>query len=380
MARRSNGEGSVCRRRSDNRWMARLAYSDPVTDERKRITLYDRSAKGVRSKLAAARARVEAQAPPKDATRTVAAWLSHWRATTLAASDRKPSTRELYASLSRVHLEPPPFGATPLNRLRPSDVTGLVLALRSKGLSDSTIRSIYTVLRSALDGAVTDGLIARNPAALVKRPGIERAEARHLDAASVSMLLRAAEASRYHTTLVLVAATGLRKGEALALRWSDLDLDAGTLTVRATLARIGGKLIATTPKTARSRREIPLHEGMVAMLRRHRVTQATERLAAGDQWQNSGLLFTTELGGPVDPRNLLRIIESAAKTTGVEGIGVHTLRHSAAVAWLESGVHIKAVADLLGHSSIAITGDVYGHTSDGAARSAVEHLGGQLGL
>ncbi len=91
-------------------------------------------------------------------------------------------------------------------------------------------------------------------------------------------------------------------------------------------------------------------------------------------------MFCTELGRPVEPRNLLRVIETAAKTAGLEDIGVHTLRHTAAVAWLEAGTHIKAVADLLGHSSIAITGDVYGHTSDDAARVAVESLGERLGL
>ena len=91
-------------------------------------------------------------------------------------------------------------------------------------------------------------------------------------------------------------------------------------------------------------------------------------------------MFTTELGAPVDPRNLLRVIEGAAKTAGVEGVGVHTLRHCAAVAWLEAGVHIKAVADLLGHSSIAITGDVYGHTSDDTARAAVDGLSTALGI
>ena len=107
---------------------------------------------------------------------------------------------------------------------------------------------------------------------------------------------------------------------------------------------------------------------VVAMLRKRRAVQAAERLRAANQWQDSGLVFTTELGGPVGPRDLLRVIEVAAKAAGVEDVGVHTLRHSAAVAWLESGVHIKAVADLLGHSSIAITGDVYGHTSDDTAR------------
>jgi integrase len=102
--------------------------------------------------------------------------------------------------------------------------------------------------------------------------------------------------------------------------------------------------------------------------------------ARGNQWTDSGLVFTTEFGGPVDPRNLLRVIETAAETAGVEGIGVHTLRHSAAVDWLEAGVHIKAVADLLGHSSISITGDVYGHTSDDTARAAIDGRAGRLGL
>jgi integrase len=217
-------------------------------------------------------------------------------------------------------------------------------------------------------------------AALVKRPGIERREARHLDDADVTALLRAAEPSRYHPVLVLIAATGLRKGEALALRWDRVDLDAGTIKVAATIARINHKLVISEPKTDRSRRTVPLPPTVVAMLRKHRTDQKAERLRAGDQWTYSGLVFTTEVGVPVDPRNLLRVIESAARSAGVGDVGVHTLRHSAAVGWLEAGVHIKGVADLLGHSSIAITGDVYGHTSDDTARSAVDGRAGRLGL
>jgi len=245
--------------------------------------------------------------------------------------------------------------------------------------SDSTIRQTYTVLRSALDGAVRDGLLARNPAALVRRPGVERREARHLDADAVGAVLRHAEASRCHAAPVLIASTGLRKGEALALRWERVDLDAGTLKVAATLGRVGDRLVISEPKTDRARRTVPLSPSVVAMLRKHRTAQKAERLRAANLWQDSGLLFTTELGGPVDPRNLLRVIEVAAAAAGVDDVGVHTLRHSVAVGWLEAGVHIKAVADMLGHSSISITGDVYGHTSDDTARAAIDGLSGQLG-
>lgn len=118
----------------------------------------------------------------------------------------------------------------------------------------------------------------------------------------------------------------------------------------------------------------------MSLLKAQRASQAAERLHAGQRWTDTGLVFTTEFGGPVDPRNLLRTIESATDAAGVEDVGVHTLRHSAAVAWLEAGVHIKAVADLLGHSSISITGDIYGHTSDDTARAAIDGLSGALGL
>ena len=349
--------------------------------------MYGRTRAEVRGKLNQARERLGAGAPVRDATRSVGDWLAHWRVTSLAVSDRKLSTQTLYANLSRCHLEPAPFGAIPLNKLKPSDVEALVLSLRAKtktdgtrALSDSTIRQVYTVLRAGLDGAVRDGLIARNPAAVVKRPGVERREAKHLNDADLTAVLGAAEESRYHLVLVLIAATGLRKGEALALHWEHVDVDAGVLHVAATIMRINGRLVISEPKTDRSRRVVPLAPAVVAMLRRHRITQKEDRMRAGDQWTDSGLVFTTELGGPVDPRNLLRVMESAAKTAGVDGVGVHTLRHSAAVGWLEAGVHIKAVADLLGHSSVAITGDVYGHTSDDTARAAVDGRAGRLGL
>jgi integrase len=181
---------------------------------------------------------------------------------------------------------------------------------------------------------------------------------------------------------VLIAATGLRKGECLALSWdtSIVNLDDGWLKVRKTRGRVGTQLVFSEPKTERSRRTVPLSPAVVAMLRKHKTAQAAERLRAGNLWTDSGLVFTTEMGAPVDPRNFLRVLEDAAEAAGVAGVGVHTLRHSAAVGWLEAGVHIKAVADMLGHSSIAVTGDIYGHTSDDTARAAVDGWSGVLGL
>jgi integrase len=398
VAKRANNEGNV-RQRADGRWEARLSYIDPATGRRRSSSFYGPTAEAVRDKLDKARDRIKVEAPVQDSTTKLADWLAHWRATTLAASNRKESTKVLYANLSRKHLEPGSFGAIRIYKLRPSHVEGLVLTMRAKtkpgkrvdeddepepvrALSDSTIRSTYAVLRAALDGAVRDGLLARNPAALVKRPGVERREARHLDAAGVTAVLQAAQSSRYHPALVLIASTGLRRGECLALRWDTdvLNLDEGWIKVRRTIGRVGGRLMISEPKTDRARRTVPLSAAVVTMLRKHKAAQAAEKLRAVNQWRDSGLVFTTEFGGPVDPRNLLRVVEAAAASAGVEGVDVHTLRHSAAVAWLEAGVHIKAVADLLGHSSIAVTGDIYGHSSDATTRAAIDGLSGTLGL
>ena len=117
----------------------------------------------------------------------------------------------------------------------------------------------------------------------------------------------------------------------------DINLAKSELVVRHTLARIGGKLVLTAPKTARSRRRVPLHAGVVAQLRAHRKQQIQERLQTGDQWTDTSAVFATEFGTMVDPRNLLRTVEIAARKAGIEAVGAHSLRHSAAVAWLESG-------------------------------------------
>ena len=191
---------------------------------------------------------------------------------------------------------------------------------------------------------------------------------------------QAAKGLRYHLAVLLMATRGLRSGEVAGLMWADLDLDKGELVVRHTLSRVDGEVVLSEPKTDRSRRRVPLHAGLVTQLRAHRKQQVQERLHAGDRWTDTGAVFATEFGTMVDPRNLLRTVEIAAQKAGIEDVGAHSLRHSAAVAWLESGVHIKAAADLLGHASIAATGDLYGHISDDTARAAVDGLGTALGL
>ena len=379
MAKRTNGEGTV-RQRPNGQWEARISYRGD-DDKIVRRSFYGKTAADARRKMREALKRVEQDLPPVDATATLATWIDQWQASILKVSSRKPATKQLYELLARLHLKPAPFGALTLAEVRPRHIDALVLHLREdKHLSGSTIRSTYTVLRSILDGAKRDALIAQNPAERVPRPTVAQHEARHLSPAEVRRLLTAAEPSRYHAALALIAATGLRRGEALGLAWDDLELDKPVLHVRQTLGRVGHELQLSTPKTENSRRDVVLTPSVVALLRRHRKAQIVERLRAGDQWHDSGLVFATETGSGVDGRNLLRVLQAAAKNANIEGVGLHTLRHSAATAMLNAGIPLHVVSRILGHSSVSITGDIYGHIADTSQREAMDSLSAALGL
>ncbi len=172
--------------------------------------------------------------------------------------------------------------------------------MKEKCLAPSTIRQAYTVLRTVLDAAVRDGLGAKNVAAQVKRPSVPRKEAKHFDGDQFRQLLEAAqETLRQGHFLLLLGLTGMRRGEALALRREDVDLEAGTLRVRGTLSRVGGKLVVTEPKTERSRRTIAVSETVVELLAERRRVQAEKRAYAGrGVWGETGFGFTSATGPP----------------------------------------------------------------------------------
>jgi len=170
---------------------------------------------------------------------------------------------------------------------------------------------------------------------------VDALEARYLSPGDVSRLLDAAGDSRYHPVFVLLAGSGLRRGEALALKWRDVDLDAGTVQVRGTLVRLDGKLVTTKPKTEKSLRIVPVPASVQQMLRGHRQRQLQERMKAANVWTDTGYVFTTEDGQPADPRNALRALRSAAVKADMTNVGLHTLRHSYATVMLEGGVPLK---------------------------------------
>jgi integrase len=193
-------------------------------------------------------------------------------------------------------------------------------------------------------------------------------------------LLEAAHGHRLRALLVLVATTGLRRGEALALRWCDLDLERGALRVSHGLVRTSAGLRVSEPKTARGRRTVPLAPATVEALREHRVTQLEDRLRAGTAWRDNGLIFASEVGGLLEPRNVSRWYAALTARCGVEDRGMHALRHFAATSMLEGGATVRTVADVLGHSDVSVTLNVYASSADESRRRAVDGLALGLGL
>lgn len=376
-ATRAHGEGSI-HQTADGRWWAQIPFIDPKTGKRKLQRLPRKTKKEARVALDELNRRAAAGQPLRDSGATIAAWSHHWEATTLAVSERRETTKLTYRTLSKTLIRPY-LGAVTLDKLRPSDVEGWLAQLAADGKSASTRRQALTILRSMLTTAVRDGVIARNVALEVTRPTLRRTEAKSFDASSVRALVAAAADDRLKTLLVVLLGTGMRRGEAIALQWENVDVDAGELRVRGTLVRTGDGLVIQPPKTGNGWRSIPLSPPVVAALKQQRQQQRLERLAAGVSWVATDYVFTTVAGTPLDPRNVSRWFSTLAKRAGVEG-SMHATRHTALSSMVNAGVPMPVVSRVAGHESINITVDIYGHVSEQAARDAVAAAASSLGL
>ena len=197
-------------------------------------------------------------------------------------------------------------------------------------------------------------------------------------AAQTAQFLRQARSHRLYALLHLVALRGLRRGEAAGLRWSDLDLDAGTLAVSGQLQQLGGRLVAGPPKSDAGRRVIALDKTTIAALREHRFRQQAERVAAGTRWAGSGYVFATRAGKPVGPDRVTRLFRRLVAGSGLPPVTLHGLRHGAATLALAAGTDLKVVQDQLGHSTVVLTADTYTSVLPETARAAAEHTAALL--
>jgi integrase len=306
-------------------------------------------------------------------------WLSDYAKHNISAK-----TFERYSEIIRCHLVPA-LGHHAIAALKPLHIqNSYSKALESgrrrnhSGLSARTVLHHHRILRQALQQAVRWQLLARNPADAVEPPRPVRKEMRALDEDETARLLEAASRGRLHLPILLAVTTGLRRGEILALRWRDIDLESGTLAVRQSLEETKSGLFFKEPKTQKSRRVIALPELAIDALKRHRVEQAKFRLMLGPAYQVNDLVCCQADGQPFKPRNITNSFWELANRILMRGLRFHDLRHSHATLLLKRGVLPKVVSERLGHSTIGITLDVYSHVMPGMQEEAARKVDAAL--
>jgi integrase len=377
--KRGNNEGSIYRLK-DGRWCAALSigYRD---GKQLRKFYVAKTRSEVQDKLAKALRDRQMGLPIPGERETLGAFLKHWLEH-VAANNVRPSTLESYSWIVNRHLTPN-LGRIPLAKLTPQDIQ-LFLNDRLKcgrqplprrkcktdgppklpanpALTPRTVQHIHATLRAALEQALRWNLVARNVATLVDAPRVRRPEVEPYTPEEAKKLLNALKDDRLAALYSAAMAVGLRQGEALGLRWSDIDFEARTLSVRNALQRVNGKLQLVEVKTQKSRRTITLPQVVMNALVKHQMRQAQERQEAGSRWVEGGFVFTTTIGTPLDGSTVTHRFQAAVKAAGLRRLRFHDLRHTCATLLLAQGVHPRVIMEVLGHSQIGITMNLYSH-------------------
>jgi integrase len=370
MGKRGNGEGSIYpHKRGGVKVGYRGSYWVDTAEGPKRRYITGETREDVAEKLAKAISdRADGLVFDAGST-TTGEYLTRWLSDSVHGTVQG-STYRSYGRVVDGHLVPG-VGRVKLAKLRPDHIRRLYRSMLDAGKATRTVQYAHTLLKRALAQAVMDGLIPRNAAEAVRPPKLKRDEIQPLNADQVRALLDASD-ERSCALYTVAVRTGMRPGEILALRWSDVDLEAGTVQINRALSE--GEF--STPKTPRSRRRISLSPATVATLKAHRKRQLEECMAKAGLWEDHGLVFPSSVGTPKSQRNLNREFKNAAKRAGLpDHFKLYDLRHTCVTLLLSRNVHPKYVQELLGHASIALTLDTYSHVipgMDGGTGGAID--------
>lgn len=370
MTRRGPNEGTI-HLRGDGRWVAALHLGYDDRGHRRRKYVYGKTRAEVASKLQRAQQELgDGVAPPPERL-TVGQLLESYL--DAVRNSVRPSTQRSYEGIVAVHLRPA-LGRIRLRELSVTDVQRLLNSRHVAGRSARTVERIRAVLRQALGQALRQGLVGRNVASLARPPRVLRRQVDTLDPDAARAFLAATLGTRDEALYAVALALGLRQGEALGLRWQDVDLETGEIRITHALQRVNSKLELVEPKSLSSRRRIPLPAVVASALRDHRRRQLGDRLVSGSRWIDNGLVFATRDGKALDGRNVTRRFQAALATAGLPRMRFHDLRHSCASLLLAQGVSPRVVMETLGHSQVSLTLNTYAHVLPPLQRDAADRM------
>lgn len=360
-------------------WEARYtAGYDPGTGKQIQRSITGKTQKEVAQKLKAATAAIDAGTYSAPSRMTVGQWLDIWTAEYLGAV--KPRTIDLYKGIVRSRIKPG-LGAMKLASLTPHTVQSFYNAISKPqndtvGLAPKTIRNIHGILHKALQQAVANGYIKNNPADSCILPRAIRKELKPLDEDMITAFLKAIQGHQFGDLFTITLFTGMREGEALGLLWDRVDLIKGTITVDKQLQLIrgsGGQYQMVPTKNSKSR-SITLAASVVKVLSDVKRKQLENRLRYGPLWEDSGFVFTDELGHHLSASSVYKSFKKVMEQIGSPETRFHDLRHSYALASIRSGNDIKTVQENLGHATAAFTLDVYGHVTEKMKQESAAQL------
>ena len=372
--KRANGEGSI-RKRKDGRWEGRYtAGHDPATGKTIYKNVLGKTQAEVKEKLKRA---IEDSAKldmSKVGQYTVGQWMDVWFEN-YAKIKVRPSSHQTYRGYIENHIKPN-IGSIPLNKLTSLELQKLYKKLlgngrverieskkQPKGLSAKTVRNINQIICSALNLAIEQRLILTNPADACALPKLEHREMKTLPVEQLTSFLREAKESGVFEMYYIELATGLRRGELLGLKWSNIDLEHGSLRVQRQIARIDGEIVEAPLKTKNAYRTLPLSADAIDVLK-------TQKKKCG----NSQYVFPSPTGGPISPDSVLHMLHRVLKRAGLPKVRFHDLRHTFATLALQNGVDIKTVSGMLGHFSAGFTLDTYAHVTTATQKEAANTM------
>jgi integrase len=360
--RRGKGEGSIYPDKKNERWVGSF-----YTEDGERRYVYGKTQEEAREKLRAAQHADRQGTLATGPQQTVKQFLEHW-----LEEVHKPAIKLTTYARYRLLLDNhvlPEIGHIQLKKLTPEHLERLYAKKTKEGLSASSVRHIHVVIHEALNQAVRKRYVGQNVSNLVgDLPRIKRYEVQTLTKEQVVQLIAAARGTQWEALVIVAITTGIRHGEIRGLRWQDIDFDGHCLHIRRTVTRLAGikgrfegRFEETSPKTEGGKRMIILPDIVLRALKGHQARQQEDRVKAGEKWQEQGLVFCNTRGGYVNPDILLAQFHRLLEKAGLPRMRLHDLRHSAATILLGNNTHPKLVQELLGHSSIDITMDIYSH-------------------
>lgn len=378
----ANGGGSIRKKTVMKKgkeyiyWEARVTVgADPMTGKQRQRSITGKTQQEVAQKLRQLTAEIDNGTYREPSKMTVGEWLDTWQEQYL--NDLKPLTREMYATAVRIHLKPA-LGMKKLDALLPADIQSFYNSLMQgeKPLSAKTIQNIHGIFHRALQQALDLGYLRNNPANPCRLPRVEKPIIHTLDDVSTKKFLKAIQGHRFENLFLVTLFTGLREGEVLGLKWDCVDFTNGSLLVGRQLQRKrdgSSQYYLISPKSGKFRKVV-LAPFVQDILHRQRAEQELWRRVAGRDWIDTGLVFTDELGDNLTPETVYKNFKKIAIEIGCESLHFHSLRHSYAVAALQSGDDIKTVQENLGHYTAAFTLDVYGHVTDKMRQDSADRM------